>query len=433
MTGAGSAIWLLAGVLWSAPRAVPRTAPVGPPPVKPVVEVLEDGLELIVAEQPGADRASLRWVVRAGAARDPAGKAGLAHLVEHLLFHGSYDVNGRSFQAEARRAGALVNAHTTYESTKYELDAPASAFLPLARQFMQMLSSPAWDRANLVRERGVVDTENAYHDGGAGLMALVDDALFPAPTQGGPLIGTGASRSGILGTNAIRFFEEHYTARNSTLVFTGAVSAADARTLAQSTFRIPPALPEERPRPLADAPSLPAEQKIPAYVTATVFGYGLDARDAASCPAVAELIQLRLMMAVQLSGPMLPAVEVECQRLRGSPFVLAFTYSRQLDSGDLPTVLRGVFRSLERQSPSAAERKLVDARQRSLQAQLQSRSDSLAESIAYQAAQPRQSGATDVSPLSPGPLPSAVALTQLVRRSFVPDQRVLLHLSPLQD
>jgi hypothetical protein len=429
MTGAGSAIWILAGLLWSAPRAVP----VEPPPVKPTVEVLEDGLELIVAEQPGADRASLRWVVRAGAARDPRGRSGLAHMVEHLLFYGSYDVNGRSFQEEARRAGAQLNAHTTYESTKYELDAPASAFLPLARRFMQMLSSPAWDRTNLVRERGVVDTENAYYDGGAGLMALVDDALFPAPTQGGPLIGTSASRSAILSTDVIRFFEEHYTARNSTLVFTGAVSAADARTLAQATFRIPPALPEERARPLADAPSLPSEQKIPAYVTATVFGYGLDGADAASCPAVAALVELRLKMAVQLAGPMLPAIDVGCQRLRGSPFVLAFAYSRQLDSGDLPAVLRGVFRSLERQPPSASERKLVDARQRSLLGQVQSKSDKLAEAIAYQAAQPHPTGRTDLTPLAPAPLPSAAALTQVVRRSFVPDRRVLLHLSPLQD
>src|SRR5438045_3817163 len=81
---------------------------------------LEDGVQIVqVKPLAGATMASLRVVVRAGGLQDPPGKSGLAHLLEHLIFHGTYDTPEGGLWDAARAAGADVNAYTSSDLTVY--------------------------------------------------------------------------------------------------------------------------------------------------------------------------------------------------------------------------------------------------------------------------------------------------------------------------
>jgi len=174
-------------------------------PAAPATLRLADGLEIVVLPLPAATWSSLRIVVRAGGASDPASKGGLAHLVEHLALRGSYDEDGRTFADDVRRAGARLNAHTTPDLTKFELDAPADAFPALAERLLKIVTSPAWERAPIQAERGVIETEAEYH-ATEGLLSLVDRAVFPSPLQAGPLAGTSDSRGALDAGDVARFF-----------------------------------------------------------------------------------------------------------------------------------------------------------------------------------------------------------------------------------
>jgi predicted Zn-dependent peptidase len=398
---------------------------------RPEVTVFEDGLELVVYPQPAARRVALRIVVRAGGANDPPMKAGLAHLVEHLAFGGSHDLAGRDFLDEARAAGALVNAHTYPERITFELDSPADKFDVLGARFLGLVTSPAWQDAKMERERGIIETEVAYHSTG-GLLSLLDMAVFPAPPQGGPLAGTNESR-GMLGVaDVVTFFERHMAPSNMTVVVTGAVTPSQGRELVERAFRIPPAGPSGRAALPAERPQLPVEQKLSAGVVVVMLGYPLDAADQELCASVASLLDLRLTLAIQLSNDRVSKVSVGCNRLRGNDFMVAFAYTSSLDSAELPETMDAALEALGSTPPSAQERGLVNGR---LDRQLQRAvgdpalmADRLTELAAERAG--RQ---TDLGRLRTVPLPSASRLAAMVKRSFARDRRVLLHISPLQN
>jgi predicted Zn-dependent peptidase len=407
-------------------------AALGARPATPAPErvVLADGLEIVTWPVAGATRTSLRIVVRAGGASDPADRAGLAHLVEHLALGGSRDEDGRTLLADARRAGAEVNAHTTPDLTKFELDAPAAAFPALAERLVRAVTDPAWELARVERERGIIETEAEFF-GREGLLTLVDWALFPAPASGGPLAGTSDSRARLDLADVERFYAARYQPSSMTLIFTGAVRPAEARALVERSFRIPPALPEERTAPAADRPSLPREQKIQGGFTAILLGYALDPQDRGACEAVAALAELRLMLAIQVQGPMVPAVSVGCQRLRGTPLVLAAVFTTRLDAGDLPGATGRIFAELAASPPTATERRAVDQRLSAQARQVAADPARLAERLAAIVAE--QGDARPLAArLHPAPLPDPRALARVVARSFAPERRFLVHVTPTE-
>ncbi len=398
---------------------------------QPAVEVarLADGLEIVVQPMPGATWAALRVVVRAGGASDPAARAGLAHLIEHLAMKGSYDENGDALLDDARRQGARVNAHTTPDLTKFELDAPAAAFPALAERLVRAVTSPAWELMPIDRERGVLETEAEYH-GSEGLLTLVDWALFPSPLQGGPLAGTTESRARLTMDDVERFYASAYVPANMTVVFAGAVSMEEARALVARSFRIPPAGPATQASP-ADTPNLPREQRLLGGVTVTLLGFALDPADRGACAAIAALAQLRLALALQVGGPMVPLVEVSCPRLRGNALILAAVYTNTLDAGDLPAVVTDMFVRLQASPPTAAERTAVDARLAAAHRHLQAEPELVAERLAALVAD-RGDPRPLAERLHPAPLPEARALARIAARSFVPQRRFLVHVTPTQ-
>jgi predicted Zn-dependent peptidase len=428
MTARSSLRVAVIALLCAVPAHPARAAAASP---APEVVRLEDGLEVVTWPQPGAKRAALWVVVRAGATSDPAGRAGLAHLVEHLAFAGSHDVEGRAFFDEARAAGARVNAHTYPERITFELDAPAAKLDALGARFLALVTSPAWKDAPIGRERGVIDTEATYHSA-EGLLSLVDMAIFPASRQGAPIIGTSESRAQLEPADAAAFFSRHMVPSNMTVVLAGAVTPEQARALVDRAFRIPPARAGEGASLPVDVPTLPMEQKVPAGLIVTLLGYELDPADRPLCRAVSTLLELRLKLGLQLAKERVSEVSVGCHRLRGHDFLVAFAYSNTLDVGYLPQRLQAVIGGLATSPPSAEERSIVQGRLARQLARAQADPVEAAGRVAALAAE-RAGQDLDLSALRAAPLPGAGRLGELVRRSFAPARQVLLNLSPAQD
>ncbi|RKH95672.1 insulinase family protein [Corallococcus sp. AB038B] len=169
--------------------------------------MLLDGTELLLVPQP----ASLRVVVRSGASHDPPGKEGLAHLVEHLVFHGSQDLAGPELRARVEAAGSMLNAHTMSNATVYMLDAPASAFVPLARDMLRMVTSPMLPGGKrLERELGIIQTESTYHFKDSLLGSQIEGALFSSMSAASAHArGDQGLRSPVLRGGALRAHREH--------------------------------------------------------------------------------------------------------------------------------------------------------------------------------------------------------------------------------
>lgn len=86
--------------------------------------VLSNGVELYATHVPNDD--DTQWIVRisAGSENDPKGKAGLAHVYEHVCFLGTEKRTAFDISTSVSDRGGDINASTSYDSTSYALSMP---------------------------------------------------------------------------------------------------------------------------------------------------------------------------------------------------------------------------------------------------------------------------------------------------------------------
>ncbi|XXF75440.1 insulinase family protein [Myxococcaceae bacterium GXIMD 01537] len=396
--------------------------------------VLADQTELIVVPRPGVPLSSFRLVVRTGGKRDPASKAGLAHVLEHMLFQRSQDVVGTDFRERVRAVGGSVNAYTSALATTYTLDAPREAFAPLVKDYLKLITSPQFPGgAVLERELGIIQMENVYHPPRAGLARLVESALFAGADSEASIIGTRESRDRITREDLLEFFNRYYVTSNISVVFTGDVTEAQAREMLAGGYRLPPAEPEERVQPLLQTAAFPIQQSTRAPKLFLVFGYPLEAADRPACRTVADLLRLRLLLAVHVREPLVSSLNVDCLRLRGNELLLAFAYAPSEDASELPAQLAEAFKTLGKSPPTAAERKLLATRGERLAALTNAAGPLLADTVADAAAQPRAGASTNLDFLQAPPALTPAEWKELVRRNFHEEREVRITFTPFEE
>ncbi len=80
---------------------------------------LANGLQVVVIPDHRAPVVTNMVWYRVGASDEPAGKAGIAHFLEHLLFKGTDKLAPGEFSQIVRRNGGQDNAFTTHDYTAY--------------------------------------------------------------------------------------------------------------------------------------------------------------------------------------------------------------------------------------------------------------------------------------------------------------------------
>lgn len=409
-------------------------APLGAAPVAraatPSVARLADGTELILVRIQGSPTTSMRWVVRAGGSSDPAEKAGLAHLLEHLVFHGTYDITEQQLFDEARRAGAYLNAFTSPDYTYYVLDAPAARFPELAARYVQTITDPALTMADIERERGVVATERMLRPE-VGLLWIADQLLFPGVTRGATVIGTSQSREHVTIPDLVRFYAENYVPSNTSVIIVGDIGLDQARALLEENSRLPPDGAEQARAARRGDANIPIQEKTIAAYPVTMFGYDLSGTRLETCRELASLLDLRLAMAVQVERPLASSVHALCTRLREHDFLIATAASHSYEGGALPAVLAHTFAEVARRGPTSREKQLIRSRfKHLLEVQLRSPRD-LADALVPEAATaPRPAVARTFDAVFRVPELDGATLARAARSAFRDDRRLLIHMSP---
>ena len=187
---------------------------------------LDSGLRVGVESSPARGQVAVVMAIGAGASDDPPEREGLAHLVEHLVFHAH--ANGEAPLSERlQRLGARYNADTSLDETRYYEVLPASALPALLALTGDRLSRPlaGVDDADVERERAIVENElNQRNE--LGVVGLVvgwmQQALYPpGHPYSRPIGGTVASLRRLTLADARRFVATHYRTDNATLLVTG--------------------------------------------------------------------------------------------------------------------------------------------------------------------------------------------------------------------
>ena len=85
---------------------------------------LTNGLTVIIHANNATPLAAVNMLYRTGAKHDPGHRAGMAHLVEHLMCYGSRHI--QNYDHVLQRAGGSFNAETSHDWTQYFIQLPAA-------------------------------------------------------------------------------------------------------------------------------------------------------------------------------------------------------------------------------------------------------------------------------------------------------------------
>jgi zinc protease len=249
----------------------PTLAPAGDigldPPDFPLRQVtLPSGLRVGFEHAPTRGIVGVVLVVGTGSTSDPAGKEGLAHLVEHLSFHARFE--GRTVGETLARIGASYNADTDLDRTRFYEFAPRSALPTLLRLAAERLAQPlaGVNEDEVALERDIVENEirQRSETGIYGQVAAwIQTALFPANH---PYVrSTGGSHDSVRRltlADANAYVASTYAPRNASLLIVGDFDPGAAVAGVYQFF--PPGLVGSTARP--EEPVLLPNQPAPAFL-----------------------------------------------------------------------------------------------------------------------------------------------------------------------
>jgi zinc protease len=227
---------------------------------------LPSGLRVVVEEDRRVPVVAVVAVVGTGSTSDPAGKEGLAHVVEHLAFRARHG-GGPSVWTRLEHVGAgRFNAFTSLDHTAYETMVPRESLPELLKLEVQRLAAPLEGVSPEVFavEREVVRNELRQRNetGYVGqIFQWMQQVSFPAGhPYARPISGSHESLSRLTLADAQRFVRKHYQPDNVTLVITGDVDLVAMEALLKES--LPEAWHGEGP-PLAVSPRLSPEPPEP--------------------------------------------------------------------------------------------------------------------------------------------------------------------------
>lgn len=226
----GAALCLL-----SAGLAAPAMARV----YDPETFTLSNGMQVVVINNPRAPVVSHMVWYKVGSADEHAGKSGIAHYLEHLMFKGTSKLKPGEFSRTVARNGGRDNAFTSTDYTAY--------FENIARDRLELVMSMEADRmtglkltdAITLPERDVIKEERRQrtdNNPSARLYEQLAPLLFVHHPYGTPIIGWMHEIQGLTTQDALDFYKIHYAPNNAILVVAGDITAAQLKPLAEKTY-----------------------------------------------------------------------------------------------------------------------------------------------------------------------------------------------------
>lgn len=174
---------------------------------------LENGLRLVFRRLPYLNSVSINLRVNAGTRHETWESAGLAHLVEHLLFQGTHRWQSNyALTSQIEALGGEMWGATHMEYTSFWLNMPRNHFVQSLPIFLDMLRNPLFAPEHVEDEKRVILDELAElaEQGQQQVQFLLNEALWPAHPLGRPLLGRQETITSFGVEDVRTFFERYY-------------------------------------------------------------------------------------------------------------------------------------------------------------------------------------------------------------------------------
>lgn len=222
---------------------------------------LDNGLRIVLAPNQKENKVYMNTIYFTGSLNDPEGKGGLAHLLEHLAFKGTQNIQGEEYQRQLDQYTLSNNASTEYYSTRYtnlvrpdqtaidkvlELEAERMDKLVLKAQYV-----PA--EIAIVRREREIRLDQPF----SVLLDQMWKSAYGNQSLGRLPIGDLEELKSIKMPELQQFYQDYYAPNNAVILLTGKFDSAEV--LASIDQHFSPLKARNIPQPI-DVPVLDSTQ-----------------------------------------------------------------------------------------------------------------------------------------------------------------------------
>ncbi|MBK9294865.1 MAG: insulinase family protein [Oligoflexia bacterium] len=202
-------------------------------------KIYPNGLTLLVHEKKDIPTISVYSWFKVGSKNEEAGKTGLAHFFEHLMFSGTEKYPEKKFTEYMEQKGMTYNAFTNQDSTVYFEQLPQSELefiLDFESDRLKNLKiSP--DKFEIEKKVILEERLKRLEDSVDGLLNFeLYNNLFIAHPYKNPIIGLKEDIKNLTLEDANNFFKKHYKPSNLIISVVGNVNAKEAQALVEKYY-----------------------------------------------------------------------------------------------------------------------------------------------------------------------------------------------------
>ncbi len=225
---------------------------------------LDNGLRVLLFPDPSRPKVTVNITYFVGSRHEGYGEAGMAHLLEHMVFKGT--PTHPSIPGAMKERGANFNGTTWVDRTNYYESLSASddnLEFALKLEADRMINSPI--RAeDLASEFSVVrnEFESGENDPGSVLSQRMTAVAYEWHNYGKSTIGNRADIERVPVDNLRAFYKKYYQPDNALLIVAGKFDEAKALALIERYFGAIPKPDRELPKTYTEEPAQDGERSV---------------------------------------------------------------------------------------------------------------------------------------------------------------------------
>jgi zinc protease len=221
--------------------------------------LLPNGMKVLLVESPKAPVATVQIWYKVGSRNEIMGRAGLSHMLEHMMFKGTKKYPRGSFSRLIKKNGGNDNAFTSQDFTAYFENLSADKVeLALALE-ADRLRGLLLDERDFQIEREVVKEERRLRNEDDP-QAYLAEALFAQAFQihpyHWPIIGWFSDLDAMTRADLKRHYDTYYAPNNAVLIVVGDIKPAQLLPIINRHFASIP----KRPLPPQSVPAEPEQR-----------------------------------------------------------------------------------------------------------------------------------------------------------------------------
>lgn len=200
--------------------------------------VLDNGLVVLVTENPATDIVAARLFIQGGSRQEPAAQAGLSRLVAAVLTKGTLSATAKEIAAQVESTGSNLGVDSAPDYFLATLKTVSADFASLLKLAADLIQTPTFPDAEIALEQKL--TLKAIQARQEQPMAIafqqLQRAIHPGHPYGQPSLGSSESVAALTRSDLCTFHSQYLRPEQAVLSIAGNISVDDALALVHEYF-----------------------------------------------------------------------------------------------------------------------------------------------------------------------------------------------------